>query len=122
LAGRVRLLQVLANLLTNAWYACREQDAPSISASVLVKSDIVQISLTDNGPGIDLDVSDRIFDAFVTKRDHATGMGLGLTISRSFIESMDGDLCLTHFKLSLSQDKADWLLCVHRLVEIDPAF
>ncbi len=92
LAGRVRLLQVLANLLTNAWYACREQDAPSISASVLVKSDIVQISLTDNGPGIDLDVSDRIFDAFVTKRDHATGMGLGLTISRSFIESMDGDL------------------------------
>jgi C4-dicarboxylate-specific signal transduction histidine kinase len=92
MAGRVRLLQVLANLLTNAWYACRHQPAPEIRLQVKQSSHAIEITLHDNGPGIDTEISEQVFDAFVTKRDHATGLGLGLTISRSFIESMDGEL------------------------------
>ena len=92
MAGRVRLLQVFANLLTNAWYACRDQPRPQIKLTVSTENNSIEISLQDNGPGIDTEITSQVFDAFVTKRDHATGLGLGLTISRSFIESMDGEL------------------------------
>ncbi|MEM7256658.1 MAG: ATP-binding protein, partial [Pseudomonadota bacterium] len=91
--GRVRLLQVLGNLLTNAWYACRDQQSPAITISVnYIDNHRVEIRLTDNGPGIDAGISSQVFDAFVTRRNEKTGLGLGLSISRSFIESMDGEL------------------------------
>ena len=96
MAGQVRLLQVFANLLTNAWYACRNQPDPHIKLLVHRSSRAIEISLQDNGPGIDTEISAQVFDAFVTKRDHATGLGLGLTISRSFIESMDGELQIAY--------------------------
>ncbi len=98
LAGRVRLLQVLANLLTNAWYACREQSVPVISIDVQVEGTTLAIRVSDNGPGFSDEIAQHSFDAFVSSRennnDNSAGMGLGLSISRSFIESMNGELIL----------------------------
>ncbi|MEE9333820.1 MAG: ATP-binding protein [Granulosicoccaceae bacterium] len=91
-AGRIRLLQVLGNLLTNAWYACCDELVPKVEISVSLKPDMIEIGIRDNGPGFSADVSTSAFDAFVSSRDSDIGLGLGLSISRSFIESMGGTL------------------------------
>jgi signal transduction histidine kinase len=62
--------------------------------SLLVKSEPhgsgVLIMVEDSGPGIDPSDKDRIFDAFFTTKSH--GMGLGLCICRSIIQSHGGRL------------------------------
>jgi signal transduction histidine kinase len=50
----------------------------------------VLIMVEDSGPGIDLDDTDRIFDAFFTTKSH--GMGLGLFICQSIIQAHGGRL------------------------------
>jgi C4-dicarboxylate-specific signal transduction histidine kinase len=93
-AGEVRLLQVLGNLLTNAWLACRERSQPHLELSVYDEQDQIRVSVADNGPGIDSSLAESLFDAFVTSRKDGDGLGLGLTISRSFVESMGGTLSI----------------------------
>jgi signal transduction histidine kinase len=93
MADRVQLQQVLFNLIMNAVEA---MSAPEIEErSLLVKSDFhetgdVLIMLEDSGPGIDPNDMHRIFDAFFTTKAH--GMGLGLSICKSIIESHGGRL------------------------------
>ncbi|MBX2882365.1 MAG: GHKL domain-containing protein, partial [Granulosicoccus sp.] len=94
MAGHVRLLQVLSNLLINAWLACKDTDPPTIEVSLQQSIDKVTISVTDNGPGIHNKDADNMFTAFVTTRDAQSGLGLGLTISRSFVENMGGTINL----------------------------
>jgi len=96
LAGRVRLLQVLGNLLTNAWFACRDQPSPRLTVSITCLTDKLEILIEDNGPGIDTDLTTHIFDAFITRRSESSGLGLGLTISKSFVESMGGELKIAY--------------------------
>ncbi len=93
-AGEVRLLQVLGNLLANAWFACRNNQTPQIELTVHQVDDTFVISVLDNGPGIDSTVAESLFEAFVTSREDGNGLGLGLTISRSFVESMGGTLAI----------------------------
>jgi signal transduction histidine kinase len=62
---------------------------------MLVKSELhgerdVLIAVEDSGPGIDPNDMNRIFDPFFTTKSH--GMGLGLSICRSIIDSHDGRL------------------------------
>jgi len=92
LAGRIRLLQVLGNLLTNSWYASRHNEKPWIRVKLSATSDKQLISIADNGPGFSEEMSTSAFEAFVSSRDSKSGLGLGLSISRSFLESMNGTL------------------------------
>lgn len=91
-AGQTRLLQVLINLLTNAWFACRETPAPEIVVTLRNPDSTVTIVVADNGPGINAADTETLFDAFVSSRHQGGGLGLGLTISRSFIDSMGGSM------------------------------
>ncbi len=95
-AGEIRLLQVLGNLLSNAHDACQAADntPPSITITIADGDDHVCVSVIDTGPGIDNAIADTLFDAFVSNRAASDGMGLGLTISRSFVESMGGTLTI----------------------------
>ncbi len=94
MAGEVRLLQVINNLLTNAWMATRDQRDARIVLSVGRDQAGSRIEVADNGPGIPETLNDQVFEAFVSTRSPGSGMGLGLTISRSFIDSMGGSIDL----------------------------
>ncbi len=96
-AERVQLQQVLVNLLTNAIDAMsgvtgREKLLKVSSA--LCDCDEVQICVEDSGAGIEESDMPHLFDAFFTTKPH--GMGMGLSICRSIIESHGGRLWAQH--------------------------
>jgi PAS domain S-box-containing protein len=91
LCNRIEIQQVLINLMRNSLEAMAEADRRGMSVTTTLRgSDLVEFAVADSGPGIDPDVADRIFEPFVsTKRG---GMGIGLSICRSIIESHGGFL------------------------------
>ncbi|WP_375271543.1 sensor histidine kinase [Sphingomonas sp.] len=88
IAGRVRLEQVLVNLLQNALDAVAGRDSPRVGLLIDGDDERVALTVADNGPGIDPAIADQIFEPFVTgKRD---GLGLGLGIVRDIVTAFDG--------------------------------
>jgi PAS domain S-box-containing protein len=90
---RVQLQQVVLNLLRNALDAMTTvDDRPRdlLIRTARDQGDWVRLSVTDAGVGFDPHTTDRLFEAFYsTKGD---GMGVGLSVSRSIIESHQGRL------------------------------
>jgi len=95
LADFVRLQQVFTNLLVNALDTLRGRDEQIISIIISVSDDPdirLTIVVNDNGPGIDMDIVDRIFEPFLTTKTADYGMGLGLAISHSIVRDFSGSL------------------------------
>jgi signal transduction histidine kinase len=90
---RIQLQQVILNLLMNASQAMSDvNDRPRrlVIGTERDADDRVRLSVGDTGVGIEPEGVDRLFEAFyTTKRD---GMGIGLSVSRSIIESHHGRL------------------------------
>ncbi|WP_322748673.1 MULTISPECIES: sensor histidine kinase KdpD [unclassified Frankia] len=86
------LERVLVNLVSNAQRHSPEGTHPVITASAL--ADRVEIRVIDRGPGIPAENRDRVFQPFqrLGDRDNATGVGLGLALSRGLTEAMGGSL------------------------------
>ena len=84
---RIRLYQIIDNLLTNALKFTREGTI-SISVGVKDNANEVIISVKDPGEGIHPVIMPRLFTKFAT-RSHM-GTGLGLFISKSIIEAHGG--------------------------------
>ena len=89
---RVQLQQVVINLIMNGIDAMRNlTDRPR---QLIIKSmkhaDGVLVQILDSGPGVDPEEADRIFEPFFTTKSE--GIGLGLSISRSIVESHGGRL------------------------------
>jgi PAS domain S-box-containing protein len=109
------LQQVLVNLISNAIYAVREkhiEDGGQIRITVEQSGDGVQLSVSDNGPGIEKDKLDNIFELFYTTKPVGRGTGLGLPICRKIVHSLGGTLRVesrpgegTTFTIALSGDK-----------------
>jgi len=91
-AGRVRLEQVLVNLLQNALEALTGRPDPAIAIELRIEPTIVSLIVADNGPGIDPAIAERMFTPFVTSR--ATGLGLGLVIAQDIMTDLGGTLRL----------------------------
>jgi C4-dicarboxylate-specific signal transduction histidine kinase len=93
LADRVQVQQVLLNLMVNAIDAMKTiSDRPRILRVGTKRHDgnTVLVSVQDSGIGIEPNAMEQLFDTFyTTKRD---GMGMGLSISQSIIESHGGRL------------------------------
>jgi C4-dicarboxylate-specific signal transduction histidine kinase len=88
----VELQQVLINLVMNAVEAMRT--SPDDRREILIRSaespDGILVQVQDFGPGIEPELTIRIFEPFFTTK--AEGIGMGLSISRSIIESNGGQL------------------------------
>jgi PAS domain S-box-containing protein len=93
LGDRVQLQQVMLNLIMNAIEAMsRVADRPRELTITTCNSDGDQMVVTveDSGPGLDPNAASRIFDPFYTTKP--SGMGMGLSISRSIVQSHGGRL------------------------------
>lgn len=94
-ADRVQLQQVLMNLMLNAIDAIKERGVAG-ELTITSRRSLdrhVMISVSDTGVGIPPQRAKRIFDAFFTTK--AQGSGMGLSISRSIVESHGGRLWAT---------------------------
>ena len=89
LADRVQIQQVLVNLFRNALEAMAHSPRRELIATNLkIADDMIEIVVSDTGPGFDDDVKSNLFQTFFTTKE--TGMGVGLSISRSIIEAHGG--------------------------------
>jgi PAS domain S-box-containing protein len=93
LADQVQIEQVLVNLLRNAMDA---MDAGKVERRSIVVAArrrgnrTVEISVADSGPGVAAEVTDTLFEPFITTKPF--GMGMGLSISHTIVESNGGSL------------------------------
>ncbi|WFL77086.1 ATP-binding protein [Altererythrobacter arenosus] len=121
LASRDALEQVLINLISNARDAALDGAEPRIVVSTRFVSGHVfrairlgqsvqlpvEITITDNGPGVEPSLRDHIFEPFVTSKK--SGQGLGLALVRKLVRDMAGRIShqrdsregLTHFRIHL---------------------
>ncbi len=92
MADKTQLVQILVNLLRNSIQALAAAHTPggAVAVTSRVSEGKIVIVVSDNGPGIDPDVKERLFEPFVTTK--SSGMGLGLSISRSIAEAHQGSL------------------------------
>jgi signal transduction histidine kinase len=95
-ADRIQLQQVLLNLIINALEAMSgSADGPRelLIRSATDDAKHVLVAVRDSGPGLDSKTVDRVFDAFYTTKPQ--GLGMGLAICRSIVETHGGRLWAT---------------------------
>lgn len=88
---RERLLQVLANLTTNA-KKCTEHGSITIALEKLPKDDMISISVSDTGCGIPKEKAEEVFERFSKLDSFRQGTGLGLSICKAFVEELGGKI------------------------------
>ena len=90
---KVQIEQVLLNLVRNSLEAILNSDVKDglVLLKTRLQSDgMIEVTVSDNGPGVDESMVDTLFNPFQTSK--GTGMGMGLSISRSIIEAHGGKL------------------------------
>ena len=90
LLDKGQIHQCLINLILNAIEATPAGGAVVVSSHFYKSSQMAEIEISDNGPGISKENLARIFDPFFTTKDNGTG--LGLAISHGFIEQHGGTI------------------------------
>lgn len=115
------LVQVLINLLSNAFEACSGEKRPLVLVRTRFASGLqlhttdsgrpvrlpIELRVSDNGPGVDPAMREHIFEPFVTSKH--SGQGLGLPLVRKLVRDMNGRISherddtrgLTHFRVHL---------------------
>lgn len=107
---RVQLQQVVLNLIRNAMEALTESGQKNgeiqVAAHESASPNRIEISVSDNGPGITPELAKSLFEPLTTSRHE--GLGLGLSISQTIVESHGGRIWLqsgepgrTEFRFSL---------------------
>ena len=98
-----RLEQVLINLIHNARDALVAHPTKGVPATICISlalktyrgTEGVTINVVDNGPGIDIELQEKVFEAYYTSKSAQQGTGLGLTLCRDFMHNLGGQLTLS---------------------------
>lgn len=90
LVDRVQIQQVLINLMRNAMEAMRESAKRELIVRTTRDDGHMLIEVADTGPGISDEIAANLFQPFVTSK--ASGMGIGLSISKRIIEAHGGEI------------------------------
>lgn len=99
LGDESRLKQVLVNLVVNARNALDGRDGAEIRVTVTGGEQGVSMCVHDNGPGVEFEVRDVVFDPFFTTRHRESGTGLGLALCRAVVEGHGGSLAVVDSEL-----------------------
>jgi signal transduction histidine kinase len=96
------LSQIIFNLIINSSQALKafEQEQKSILINIDSIDDKVRINISDNGPGIPLELRPKIFDAFYTTKE--SGTGLGLSICKNLSHKINAKLVLEDTEVGAS--------------------
>jgi len=92
--GQIRIVQVITNLISNAIDAMKESPEKRLTIQWQVLDQHVELRVKDIGVGIDQAHRDEVFDAFYTTKSMGKGLGLGLFVVKSIVESFDGTLTI----------------------------
>jgi signal transduction histidine kinase/ActR/RegA family two-component response regulator len=103
LSDKIQIGQILMNLCTNAVQAMEEtggrleirvetRDLPEMSAEGCPAGRYAEITVTDNGPGIDPAILGRIFEPYFTTRKIGKGSGLGLAVVYTIVKNHKGTI------------------------------
>ncbi|OHV79585.1 sensor histidine kinase [Ensifer sp. LCM 4579] len=90
LGNRIRLEQVLINLLQNALEAIGNGDGGTIEVRCAETANGITLTVADNGPGIPADIREGLFTPFNTSKEE--GLGLGLAISKEIVSDYGGTI------------------------------
>ncbi len=93
MANKVQIEQVLVNLVMNSIEAIAGRQANGGKVMLktrVIEDESIEVTVTDNGPGIHADMISKMFKPFQTTK--ASGMGMGLSISRSIVEAHGGTI------------------------------
>ncbi len=89
-ADREQFSRAIINLVKNALQAIPEGEKGEIEISLARRESMIVISVADNGPGIPIELRDKLFSpSFTTK---TSGMGLGLAIVKNIVENFSGKI------------------------------
>ena len=95
MADKIQIEQVLINMVRNCLEAIgsvKISGGQIVMQTHVLPNDSVEVTVSDNGPGINPEMVNTIFHPFQTSK--ATGMGIGLSLSRTIIEAHGGKLWL----------------------------
>jgi two-component system sensor kinase FixL len=87
-ADRIQVQQVLLNLIRNACEACEQAECPEVQIATAQRSGWLEVRVRDIGEGISREALPTLFEPFISTKPG--GMGLGLSISRTIVESQGG--------------------------------
>jgi two-component system sensor kinase FixL len=88
IVDKVQIQQVLINLMRNAIEAMEDSEHRELTVTTIAREYDVMVEVRDTGCGIAPEMADQLFQPFATTKPH--GMGIGLSISRTIIESHEG--------------------------------
>jgi len=91
-----RMSQVFVNLIDNGCDAVTNQSGMVTIDAAMTNGHVV-VRIRDNGPGIPVEIAEKIFAPFFTTKDRNSGTGLGLFIVRTIIEEHKGRISLSPF-------------------------
>ena len=90
--NKVRMSQVVLNLMNNSFDAIRNDEDPWIEIHIYAESDHNCIEVIDSGDGIPSSIADKLMRPYFTTKADSGGMGLGLSISRDIMAGHSGTL------------------------------
>ncbi len=92
LADRIQVQQVIINLVRNACEAVLESDKKTVVVDASLEDGVITLCVQDSGPGMSEQAAANLFDWSHSTKE--SGMGLGLSICQTIIESFDGKIWL----------------------------